>query len=182
VGRFSRDEIIAVGALCVLVIACAAGVGLSLQTRLDAVSELADKQDLLARLQARAASRPDLRNSAKVASAPAQAFLDAPTAGLAGADLQAQVARLAEEHATLVSFGVQPAAGEDATDVVRIEASMDITLRELQVLLYELESGTPYVFVEAMTLHTTGPAAEGAEDPQLRVTLGLRALWRRRGA
>jgi general secretion pathway protein M len=182
VGRFNREQAIAVAALGLLLVGCVTGVALSLQSRLDAVQDLSEKQDLLARLEARAKSRPDLHGPAKAATAPVEAFLDASTAGLASADLQAYVARLADEHATLVSFGAQPGASEDAADVVRIEASLDITLRELQVLLYELESGTPYVFVELMTIRTTGPAAEGGEDPQLRVTLGLRALWRRRAA
>jgi hypothetical protein len=97
--------------------------------------------------------------------------------------LQSYVARLADQHAALVSFGTQPSVGEEAADDVRIEASMDISLRSLQVLLYQLETGTPYVFLESMTIHSTSPAAAGdAEDAPLRVTLGLRALWRRRAA
>jgi hypothetical protein len=183
IGHLNREQTIAVGALALLLLVCATGVGLSLYMRLEAGQELSDRQDLLSRLEARAKARPDLKGPAKVLSAPTQAFLDAPTPGLASADLQAHVSKLADAHATLVSFGVQGAATEDASDVVRIEASMDISLRELQVLLYELESGTPYVFVELMTIRTTTPAEEGvSEDPQLRVTLGLRALWRRKAA
>jgi hypothetical protein len=180
---FNREQMIALGALALLLIACTAGVGLSLKSRLDAAQDLSDKQDLLARLEARAKSRPDQHAAATPTAAPPEAFLDAPTAGLASAGLQAHVARLAEAHATLVSFGVQNSTSEDAADAVRIEASMDIGLRELQVLLYDLESGTPYVFVELMTVRTTTPVGEAAtEDPQLRVTLGLRALWRRKAA
>ena len=93
------------------------------------------------------------------------------------------MARLADRHAVLVSFGTQAQAGEDAADAVRIEASLDIGLSALQVLLYQLETGTPYVFVESLTVRpVTAAATGGAENGPLRVTLGLRALWRRRAA
>jgi hypothetical protein len=180
---FNREQGIAIGALALLLIACASSLALSLEVRSEAAQELSDRQDTLSRLEARSQSSANPRSPTKATIAPPQAFLDAPTAGLAGADLQSYVARLADQHAALVSFGTQPSVGEEAADDVRIEASMDISLRSLQVLLYQLETGTPYVFLESMTIHSTSPAAAGdAEDAPLRVTLGLRALWRRRAA
>jgi general secretion pathway protein M len=178
----SREQAIALGVLCALVIVSASSLTLSFQARSDAMQERADQQAVLARLEARLRSRVDGHGEIKAAMAPAQAFLDAPTPGLAGADLQAYVARLAARHAALVSFGVQ-ASGDQAADVVRIEASMDMSLNALQVLLYQLESGTPYVYVDTMTLHAaSGTAAPTTGESLLRVTLGLRALWRRRSA
>jgi general secretion pathway protein M len=178
-----REQLIAVAALGLLVLACSAAVALTLSIRADAAQELADRQDALARLEARAGPRADQGAPSKPAAAPVEAFLDAPTLGLAGADLQAYVARLADRHAALVSFGQQASAGEDALNIVRIEASLDIKLPALQVLLYQLESGTPYVFVESMTVHSTNTAPSGdAENQTLRVTLGLSAFWRRRPA
>jgi general secretion pathway protein M len=183
VAMFDREQKIAIGALIALLIVCLSSLVLSCQARSDAVQELSERQDVLSRLQARARPRTTQRAPTKPTAAPVEAFLDATTAGLAGADLQAYVARLADQHAVLVSFGTQPSAGEDGADAVRIEASMDISLRELQVMLYQLESGTPYVFVESMTMRATDPAAGVvAEDAPLRVTLGLRALWRRKAA
>jgi hypothetical protein len=179
----NREQATAVGALCVLLIVCVSSVLLTLEIRADAVQELSDRQDVLSRLEVRARSRSEPHGETRVAAAPPQAFLDAPTSGIAGAELQAYVARLADQHAALVSFGTQASAGQDAADAVRIEASLDIGLRALQVLLYQLESGTPYVFVESMTVRATSSAGvSGAENFPLRVTLGLRALWRRSAA
>jgi general secretion pathway protein M len=179
----NREQAIAVAALCLLLIACVSSVVVTLGIRADVVEELSDRQDVLSRLQARAGARTEPRGRTTVAAAPVAAFLDALTPGLAGAELQAYIARLADQHAALVSFGTQPSASGDAADVVRIEASLDISLRALQVLLYQLESGTPYVFVESMTIRaTTSGGAGGAENSPLRVTLGLRALWRRSAA
>jgi general secretion pathway protein M len=180
---FEREQTMAVAALCVLLSACVSSVVLTLAVRADAVQELSDRQDVLSRLEARARSGSQTHGETRVAAAPARAFLDASTPGLAGAELQAYIARLADRHAALVSFGTQVSAGEDTADVVRIEASLDISLPALQVLLYQLESGTPYVFVESMTVRpATSAGAGGAENVPLRVTLGLRALWRRSAA
>jgi len=176
--KLPREQMIALGALAAFIGACVMFVVFSVQSRSSALQELADSRDALSQLEARV--RPGSKSGGQSMAAPGEAFLDAPTAGLAGADLQAYVERLARQHAALVSFSVQPTAREDGPDTVRIEASLDISLNDLQVLLFQLESGTPYVFVDAMTLRTAS-GRDGAQDT-LRVTLALRALWRRRAA
>jgi hypothetical protein len=180
--KLGREQMMAIAALGLLLIACVSSVAVSLAVRAQAGEELSDQQDALARLEARAGAKTQPHGPVRSGVAPAAAFLDAPTPGLAGAELQAYIARLADRHAALVSFGTQAGGGEDAAGAVRVEASLEITLGALQVLLYQLESGTPYVFVDSMTVRQTTGAAAGAENAPLRVTLGLRALWRRRAA
>jgi general secretion pathway protein M len=182
VRKLTREQAIAVGALCLFVLACVGVVAWSFSVRMGAAQELSDREEQLARLDAGARSKRGAHGPVKATAAPAAAFLDAPTGGVAGASLQAYVARLAGQHATLVSFAVQSTTGTESGDAVRVEASMDIKLSALQMLLYELESGTPYVFVESMTVRPTASAQAGAPDAPLRVTLGLRALWRRPAA
>jgi general secretion pathway protein M len=177
-----REQALALGAVCLFVLVCASLVAWSLESRWDAADELSDQQDMIARLTASARAKGGPGAAGSLEKAPATAFLDAPTPGLAGAALEAHVARLAGEHATLVSFAVQTPASADASDAVRIEANMEITLRALQELLYDLESGTPYVFVESMTARAATPTApSGNQDAAMRVTIGLRALWHRTG-
>jgi hypothetical protein len=178
VGIWQREQMIAVAALALFVGACVTSVTLSLQSRSGALQELADSQDALSRLESRA--RSGSTTGGPSMAAPVEAFFDAPTPGLAGADLQAYVERLADQHAALVSFAVQPASRDDSPDTVRIEASLDTSLGALQVLLYQLESGTPYVFVESMTVRSAAAAARSGAQDVLRVTLALRALWHRR--
>jgi len=177
-----RQQAIAVAALALFLLACAGSVALTLAIRSDASAELSERQSVLDRLEARAGARGESGRQEKAAAAPPQAFLDAATPGLAAADLEAYVARLADRNAALVSFGTQASAGEEAAGIVRIEASLDISLLALQGLLYQLESGTPYVFVDSMTVRapSTAVAAAAAENQPLRVTLNLHALWRRR--
>jgi general secretion pathway protein M len=74
---------------------------------------------------------------------------------------------------------VEPAARDDAADAIRVQATLELNLKSLQAMLYRLESGVPYVFVETFALQPSSATQVGANDPNLRVTIGVRALWRR---
>jgi hypothetical protein len=175
--KLDREALISVGVLGALLLVCASMVGFSLQARFGAAHELAIRGELLSRLEARARSDETRRRSGV---APATAFVSAATQGLAGALLQAYLQRvIGTNHAVLVSSGMDPAKG----DSIRLRATFDTNLRSLQALLYQLESGTPYVFVESINLELPASDTHGpVEDPLLRVTLALRAVWRRDAA
>jgi general secretion pathway protein M len=175
-----REVLMSFGALGALLIVGASALGFSWQTRIDAAYELDRQNALLSRLQARAA----VRNNARLKSgtvAPTAAFLAAATQGLASAQLQAYLQRVADaHHAILISSGMEPTRHEDQPDSIRLQATLDANFQSLQALLYQLESGAPYVFVESLDIKLPGVNAQRAvEDPLLRVTLGLRAVWRR---
>jgi|SRR5215475_547470 len=176
--QLDREQAISVGVLALLALICALAVELSVEARSDAAREYAKRHDMLARLEARVRADAGARSGAV---APATAFLDAPTAGLAGAQLQAYVMQAAaDHHAAVISSGVETTKREDAADSIRLQATLDMGLAALQALLFQLESGTPYVFVESFAVQPPAAAAPGAaQDPLLRVTLGLRAIWRR---
>jgi general secretion pathway protein M len=180
--KLDREQIVSVGVLAALLAVCLGLMGLSLQMRSSAAQELAERQELLSRLEVRAKARGDARG--RPGSAPAAAFLDAPTQGLAVAQLQARLAQMADIHrSVLVSSGVEPAKREDPPDSIRLQATLEMSLQALQAFLYQLESGTPYVFVEQLAVQLAGTASQRVvEDPLLRVTLGLRANWRRGAA
>jgi general secretion pathway protein M len=178
--KLDREQIVAVGVLAMLLLVCLGLMGSSLQMRSNAAQELAERHELASRLEARAKARSDAR--ARPASAPAAAFLDAPTQGLAVAALQAHLAQMANmHHSVLVSSGVEPLKREDPPESIRLQATLEMSLQALQAFIYQLESGTPYVFVEqlAVQLASTAASQRAVEDPLLRVTLGLRANWRR---
>jgi general secretion pathway protein M len=65
-------------------------------------------------------------------------------------------------------------------DTIRMQATLEMSTQELRTFLCQLESGTPYVFVDALTAQLTGAASQRtAEDPPLRVMFGLPVIWRR---
>jgi general secretion pathway protein M len=80
----------------------------------------------------------------------------------------------------LVSSGIEPAKSADPPDSIRLQATLEMSLPAVQAFLYQLESGTPYVLVDQLAIQLAGGASQqAAEDPLLRVTLGLRAIRRR---
>jgi hypothetical protein len=173
----SREQFISVAAFVLLVLTCIATIGVLFETRAVALRELTERRDGLERLEARVrqnAGRP-------IAAAPPAAFIEAPTQGLASAALQAHLAQLAEtEHAGLVLSGEETPRREDTPDTIRLQATLDMNMKALRALLYRLESGTPYVFVDALSVQPASVAAgRAAEDPLLRATLSYRALWRK---
>jgi len=175
--KLDREALICIGVLGALALICAGMVGFSMQARFAAAHELATRSQLLSQLEAR--SRSDAAKRRR-GIAPAAAFVSAPTQGLAGARLQAYLQNVVgANHAVLVSSGAEPAKG----DSIRLRATFDTDLRSLQALLYQLESATPYVFVESINIAL--PAADAhrpVADPLLRITVDLRAVWRRDAA
>jgi hypothetical protein len=175
--KLDREQLISVAALALLLSACLFAVGTSLQARSDAAHELSERREMLSRLETKlktVSNRP-------AAVAPPAAFLDASTQGLASAQLQSHLSRLADDqHASLVSSGGEAAKRDDLPDTIRLQVTLDMDLKALRAFLYQLESGTPYIFVDALTVQPVGATAGRAvEDPLLRASLSLHAFWRR---
>jgi general secretion pathway protein M len=174
--RLDREQALSVAALALLLLACVFTAGLSLQMRSEANWELAEHRELLSRLENRMRADPGRSNGA----APPSAFLDAPTPGIASAKLQAYLTQLADlQHAGLISSGSETAKRDETPDTIKIQATLEMNTKALRAVLYQLESGTPYVFVDALTLQPASTAAGRADDPILRATINLRSFWRR---
>src|SRR5215813_4917638 len=92
--RLDREQAISVAVFVLLLLVSLSVMGMSLQSRSDAVRESSERREMLSRLEARlraVASRPT--------AAPPAAFLDASTSGLASAQLQSYLGQLrSEEH------------------------------------------------------------------------------------
>ena len=59
------------------------------------------------------------------------------------------------------------------------EFALNATLPALQNLLYRLESGVPYIFVDTLSMQTGTSGERAMANPVLKVTLNLHAFWRR---
>jgi general secretion pathway protein M len=180
VSGFRREQAINVAVLVALLLLCTAPVAVTLQRRSEAMGALAEGRERLARLEAHVPSGG--KSGPTVAPAPAAAFLDAATQGLAVAQLQSYVSQAAaRHHAVLISSGMQRADHDDTPDMIRIEASLNAALEPLQALLYQLETGTPYVFVMQLEVQQQNAQSvlRGPRDGPMHVRLVLRAPWRR---
>src|SRR5262245_7462115 len=173
-----REQTLSLGALALILVVCACLVQYAMQARSEAELQLGERREMVARLEARARTDGPGRT---IATAPASAFLDASTQGLAGAQLQAYLTQTAgAQQAAIISSGLEPTKREDTPDTIRLQATFEVGLAALQTILYRLESGTPYVFVEALAIQPAGAAGgRPPEDPLLRATLSVRAFWRK---
>lgn len=177
----SREQLLAIGAACVLLLVCVLTTAVAVQTWLDATQTLTDRSDQLAGLQSRVRLTGGQSQPMQTMAAPPPAFLDAPTSGLAMAQFQAYLSQLiAEQRAVLVSSGIQAAERDDKSDAIRLQIALTATLPALQTLLYRIESGTPYVFVDGLLMQPGSTAERNPADPVLKVTLTVRAFWRRK--
>lgn len=181
--KLDRKKSVAIGLLAALLVLCILGPIICLKIRFDALDALSDQNDLLTHLEAahhRALGR--LNAQTQFGKAPAAAFLNAQTPGLATAQLEAYLSKLVTaEQGSLVSSATQHVDRSEASELVRLQATLFMSYGSLQKFLYRLETGTPYVFVDSMMLRAPSDEAHASGLSSIvKVTLDLRALWHRK--
>ena len=104
-------------------------------------------------------------------------FLEAPTVTLAGAALQHRIeTSVAKAGGVLLSEQVELDGSNAKDGFINLTANLEINQPALQPLLYDLEAGMPYLFIE--TLDAQSPLAFGeAENGHMRVTIALTGKW-----
>jgi|GraSoiStandDraft_41_1057321.scaffolds.fasta_scaffold1307870_2 general secretion pathway protein M len=150
--------------------------GLAIASIFDHQRALAQTSDLLDQLQGRKA-----RGSASSASAehPGTPFLEGPTVTVAGAALLQRVAAaVANVGGTIQSSQVDVLGTQAKDGFVGLVVSCEMEQPALQKLLYDLEVGMPFLFVDQLDVQvpqttTTNDASSG----RIRVVLGVSGQW-----
>jgi len=94
---------------------------------------------------------------------------------LAGAALQQRMeAAVAAAHGQLISSKVDVAPSHDKSRIA-LAAEMTIGENDMQALLFDIETGRPYLFVDAFEARSS----QGAGKPALRVSLSVSGSWSR---
>lgn len=109
-------------------------------------------------------------------------LVEAPNSALAAAVVQQRLQALAEANeGRVLSTRVLRVAADGSFERVAVSARLQIALEGLQAMLYELETGQPYLFVEDLSVMTRPvrrgrqTASVGSELLETRLTLyGLR--------
>jgi general secretion pathway protein M len=135
-----------------------------------------ESAEILARLQAR---RP-LTSPAPAGDASSQPvgspFLEGQTVTVASAALlQRATSAITSAGGSVVSSEVGPQGAQSKDGYVRIVATCELEQSSLQRLLYDIEAGMPFLFVDQLVAQAPGPASEGG---RMRVLLGISGLWR----
>jgi general secretion pathway protein M len=164
----------------VLYLAVATGLivtaGLSIASILDHQRALAQTSDLLDQLQGRKARAGASQLSAEHPGTP---FLEGPTVTVAGAALLQRVATAVGNVGGTVQSSQVDVLGTQAKDgFVGLVVSCEMEQPALQKLLYNLESGMPFLFVDQLDVQvpqTTATSDAGAG--RIRVVLGVSGQW-----
>lgn len=112
------------------------------------------------------------RTAATDVGAPAGSpFLEGATASVAGAALLQRVAAATKRmNVNIQSSQVDLQGGRSTTGFITATSTFDIDSAKLQPLLYDLEAGMPFLFVDELVIQAPSGAAQGSK---LRVILGV---------
>ena len=142
-----------------------------LMTRSDRVAQMSSRlEQLSARSPQRKVGAPD--------KAGLSLFLSGRTMTIAAAALEQRVKDAVERSGgELTSSQVEP-DNQDAKDgFVRLTASIEVDQPGCQKILYEVEAGTPYLFVDKLSIQSPEDFGE-PETGRFRMTLAVVAQWR----
>ncbi len=161
-----------------LVLLASVGViGASLLDLQERSATLAAATDLLEQIKARQGAKPP-DSGPTTPAVVGSPFLEGKTVTIAGAVLQQRVvAAVKLVDGAVLSSQVDLKGSEASKGFVRLAASIDIEQASLQQMLYDLEAGMPFLFVDQLTIQT--PSGNGADDKmKLRVLLNISGRWR----
>jgi general secretion pathway protein M len=146
------------------------------------VSDILDRRqsveaaaDLLAQLEGRkpSAALPGTPNGDAPAGSP---FLEGQTVTVAGAALLQRVAdAVTKVGGNVLSSQVDVQGVQLKDGFVSVLASCEIDQLALQRLLYDLEAGMPYLFIEQMVAQS--PQATTQEGGRMRLLIGVAGRW-----
>lgn len=104
-------------------------------------------------------------------------FIEGPTITVAGAALQQRIdSAVAKAGGAVLSSQIVIDGPQAKDGLVSLTASIEIAQPALQALLYDLEAGMPYLFLN--TLEIQSPQAFGeAETARMRVVVGVLGQW-----
>jgi general secretion pathway protein M len=171
----TRSPLIAV----VLYLAVAGGLlvaaGVAIANIFDHQRALAQTSDLLDQLQGRKARG----GAAPSAEHPGTPFLEGPTVTVAGAALLQRVAAAVGNVGGTVQSSQVDVLGTQAKDgFVGLVVSCEMEQHALQKVLYDLEVGMPFLFVDQLDVQVPQTtAADEAGAGRIRVVLGVSGQW-----
>jgi general secretion pathway protein M len=171
-----RSPSIATAAYLALIGTLSAVAWISIGDIFDRRAELARTEDVLNQL-----SRT--RNSTDPTSAGSQPsgspFLEGPTVTVAGAALLQRVAGAVTKVGGSVQSSQVNVTGIEAKDgFVSLTMSCEFEQAALQRVLYDIEAGMPFLFVDQLDVQAPQTAAVSEGNVRLHVLLGISGQWK----
>ena len=161
------------GVLVIALVLLASGAVMDVLDRRAAVASAAD---ILAQLQGRSAAAPGVVGA--TGSVPAGSpFLEGPTVTVAGAVLLQRVASaVTRVGGSVLSSQVELEGTQSKAGYIGVTANCEVEQPALQQLLYDLEAGMPFLFVEQLVVQAAVTSA-GVREGRIRVLLTVYGQW-----
>jgi general secretion pathway protein M len=177
VRHLARYPAIAVLVYAALVAVCAVVAWLALADLYDRHLGLAAATDMLDQLEGRKPSTGGGGSAAGTAP-PGSPFLDGPTLTVAGAALQQRVSSAVTKlGGNVLSSQVELQGAQSKEGFVSLIASAEVDQPALQQLLYDIEAGMPFLFVDQ--LEVQAPQAGTAQDGRrMHVLITVSGQWK----
>jgi general secretion pathway protein M len=168
--RYPRGATLIYGAAVVAMLLTSAFALVAIVRQYQALGAAAETLATFERRKENGASDP-----APINQPPGSPFLEGPTVTVASAALLQQLTNaLTRAGGSVISSEVDNQFAQSKDGFVRIRATGNIEQTGLQQLLFDLESGMPFVFVDQLSARME---AEGKKDGLMRVSLGVTGLW-----
>lgn len=144
----------------------------------DLIGKRADKAAMETMLDQFENRRPSAVKNGLAGAPAGSPFLEGTTITVAGAAfLQRASAAVTKFGGNVLSSQVDLQGSQQKAGFVTIIVSFEIPQSGLQQLLYDIEAGMPFLFVDQLTVQT--PAGFGASgEGKLRILLTLSGQWR----
>jgi general secretion pathway protein M len=143
----------------------------------DKLAELAAAQIRLDQLSERS-QLSSLASTGSNTSVNGSSFLDGQTITIAGAALQQRVEEVvAKADGALMSSQVELEGPDAKNGFVGLTASMEVSQPAVQTILYDIEAGMPYLFVDKLSIQSPEVFGE-PESGRTRMTIGVVGQWR----
>ncbi len=173
----ARYPYVAVAAYGVLVVALLAAIWLSLADILEQRARLSDSLDILNRLEARQQG-PNAANGPAGAVPAGSPFLGGETITVAGATLLQRVASSITQFGGSVQSSQVDLQGPQSKDgFVTLVISCEMQQPNLQKLLYDLEAGMPFLFIDQLVVQgpqtSTVPSGAG-----MKILIAVSGQWK----
>lgn len=178
--QLTRSPLIAVTVYVGLMTALATATWGAIADVLERRAEVTAARDTLAQMEARKPAPVHAPNNAPDSGtiAPSgSAFLEGPTVTVAGAMLLQRVAvAVTKVSGSILSSQVELQGPQSRAGLIGVIASCELDQPTLQQLLYDLEAGMPFLFVEQLAVQAP-VAVSGAREGRLRVQLTVYGQW-----
>ena len=172
----TRSPLIAVVLYLAVLGGLLATAGIAVSDIVDHQRALAQTSDLLDQLRGRKARGTA---SSLAAEHPGTPFLEGPTVTVAGATLLQRVAAAVSNVGGTIQSSQVDVLGTQAKDgSVGLVVSCEMEQPSLQKVLYDLEAGMPFLFIDQLDVQVPQTTAVNeAGTGRIRVVLGVSGQW-----